>query len=68
MTPIVLSMEDTHLEDDVVEEVEGVAGGDIVLCEDREDDHFVETLANHLDFIQVALGLTSPCCCLFENN
>ena len=46
---LVLGLEDTYLEDDVKEDVEGVVAGDIVFCEGGKDDCFVKTLAKDLE-------------------
>ena len=42
-------MEYPCLENDVGEEVEGVAGGDIVLGEGHKDNHFIEALVKNFE-------------------
>ena len=45
MPLFLLTLEDPSLENDVGEEVEGITGGDIVLCKGHEDNCFIEALA-----------------------
>ena len=44
MPLLILDLEDTDLGDDTEKEVEGVAGGDVVLCKGCKDDCFTKLL------------------------